>query len=300
MVPGSLFRRAVCGLRVEHRPIPLVGAGATRRASHGAEPLVQNSAGRSARGWRVPGAGGGRRSARVFRSNLHVAIRRIASRDTRPCGAHAPLRHGHASRAARPRRGLWIYAKPCGMEDRPAAFRLLPCRRHSAGLGHAAGAPGSRHAHVEDRGYLCGRALGGVAVGGVLLSRPAATVDGPMDGPPGVGVGRRVDSVRHGAPGISWIPQLEIRARRGAPLGFVGTRLEIPLKLVPVVEKATYGSLDYQQSREVGYEDQAKTDDAKKKRAQLIKDGKLAPEVFDKSFEETPRSEEHTSELQSP
>ncbi|MFZ0417428.1 MAG: type VI secretion system protein TssA [Candidatus Sulfotelmatobacter sp.] len=76
---------------------------------------------------------------------------------------------------------------------------------------------------------------------------------------------------------------------RGAPLGFVGTRLEIPLKLVPVVEKAPYGSLDYQQSREVGYEDQAKTDDAKKKRAQLIKDGKIAPEVFDKAFEETPK-----------
>ena len=76
---------------------------------------------------------------------------------------------------------------------------------------------------------------------------------------------------------------------RGAPLGFVGTKLEIPLKLVPVVEKATYGLLDYQQSREVGYEDQAKTDEAKKKRAALIKDGKLAPEVFDKAFEETPK-----------
>jgi type VI secretion system protein ImpA len=76
---------------------------------------------------------------------------------------------------------------------------------------------------------------------------------------------------------------------RGAPLGFVGTRLEIPIKLVPVVEKAAYGSLDYQQSREVGYEDQAKTDDAKKKRAQLIKDGKIAPEVFDKAFEDTPK-----------
>jgi type VI secretion system protein ImpA len=76
---------------------------------------------------------------------------------------------------------------------------------------------------------------------------------------------------------------------RGAPLGFVGTRLEIPLKLVPVVEKAAYGSLDYQQAREVGYEDLAKTEDAKKKRAQLIKDGKVAPEVFDKAFEETPK-----------
>src|SRR5258707_13535439 len=42
---------------------------------------------------------------------------------------------------------------------------------------------------------------------------------------------------------------------RGAPLGFVGTKLEIPLKLVPVVEKARYGRLDYQQARDVGYED---------------------------------------------
>src|ERR1700678_3607211 len=76
---------------------------------------------------------------------------------------------------------------------------------------------------------------------------------------------------------------------RGAPLGFIGTKLEIPLKLIPVVEKAKYGFLDHQQSREVGYEDQAKTDEAKKKRALAIKEGKLAPEVFDAAFEETPK-----------
>src|SRR5262249_30536403 len=33
--------------------------------------------------------------------------------------------------------------------------------------------------------------------------------------------------------------------------------------------------------------DQAKTDDAKKKRAQAIKDGKVTPEMFDKAFEDT-------------
>jgi type VI secretion system protein ImpA len=76
---------------------------------------------------------------------------------------------------------------------------------------------------------------------------------------------------------------------RGAPLGFVGTKLDIPLKLVPVVEKLRYGPLDYQQAREVGYEDQAKTDEAKKKRAALVKEGKLTPEAFDKVFEETPK-----------
>ena len=76
---------------------------------------------------------------------------------------------------------------------------------------------------------------------------------------------------------------------RGAPLGFVGTKLEIPLKLVPVVEKVRYSLLDYQQSRDLGYEEQAKTDEAKKKRAALVKEGKITPELFDKAFEETPK-----------
>jgi len=76
---------------------------------------------------------------------------------------------------------------------------------------------------------------------------------------------------------------------RGAPLGFIGVKLDIPLKFVPVVEKAKYGLLDHQQSREVGYEDQIKGDEAKKKRAALIKEGKLAPELFDRAFEETPK-----------
>jgi type VI secretion system protein ImpA len=76
---------------------------------------------------------------------------------------------------------------------------------------------------------------------------------------------------------------------RSAPLGFIGTRLDIPLKLVPVVEKVRYGTLDFQQSRDTGYEDQAKSDEAKKKRAQAVQEGKLTPEVFDKAFEETPK-----------
>ena len=76
---------------------------------------------------------------------------------------------------------------------------------------------------------------------------------------------------------------------RGAPLGFVGVKLDVPLKLVPVVEKAKHTLLDYQQSRETGYEDQVKGDEAKKKRAALVKEGKLTPELFDKAFEETPK-----------
>jgi type VI secretion system protein ImpA len=76
---------------------------------------------------------------------------------------------------------------------------------------------------------------------------------------------------------------------RGAPLGFLGVKLDIPIKLVPVVEKAKYGLLDHKQSRDVGYEDQVKGEEAKKKRAQLVKEGKLTPELFDKAFEETPK-----------
>ena len=86
-------------------------------------------------------------------------------------------------------------------------------------------------------------------------------------------------------------PELEDgdASSRGAPLGFVGSKLEIPLRLVPVVEKAAYNLLTYQQSRDVGYEDQAKSDDAKKKRAAAVKEGKLTPEIFDRAFEETPK-----------
>jgi len=76
---------------------------------------------------------------------------------------------------------------------------------------------------------------------------------------------------------------------RAAPLGFVGTKLDIPLKLAPVVEKVKYNILDYQASRDLGYEDLAKTEDAKKARAAKIKEGKLTPEAFDKAFEETPK-----------
>ena len=76
---------------------------------------------------------------------------------------------------------------------------------------------------------------------------------------------------------------------RGAPLGLVGTKLDIPLKLVPIVEKVPYSLLDYNQSKDVGYEDQAKTEEAKKKRAQRVKEGKVPPEAFDKAFEETPK-----------
>ena len=50
-----------------------------------------------------------------------------------------------------------------------------------------------------------------------------------------------------------------------------------------------HGLILYKESRTVGYEDQAKTPDQKKKREAILKEGKLAPEVFDKSLHRNPQ-----------
>lgn len=78
---------------------------------------------------------------------------------------------------------------------------------------------------------------------------------------------------------------------RGTPLDFIGTALAGPLRAVPLVGKAPYGLTDWQQAREVvKYEGDAKSDDAKKARAAALAEGKIAPELFDKCFEETPKA----------
>jgi len=76
---------------------------------------------------------------------------------------------------------------------------------------------------------------------------------------------------------------------RAAPLDWMGSALEIPLKNTPLV-RAGYDWLKLKESRVVGYEDQAKTDKDKKARAKLLAEGKLAPEAFDKAFVETPKA----------
>ena len=50
---------------------------------------------------------------------------------------------------------------------------------------------------------------------------------------------------------------------RAAPLEFLGTRLEIPVKSVRLVQKEPYGFTDVQESRKLGYEADAKSDEAK-------------------------------------
>ena len=78
----------------------------------------------------------------------------------------------------------------------------------------------------------------------------------------------------------------EVRAR---PLNWLGSTLEIPVKTIPLVA-AGYDWLKYKESRTVGYEEHAQTETEKKKRNALLAEGKLAPEVFDKAFDETPKA----------
>ncbi len=78
----------------------------------------------------------------------------------------------------------------------------------------------------------------------------------------------------------------ELRAR---PLAWIGSMLDLPLRSAPIVG-AGYSWLVYKDSRTVGYEDQPKTDKDRKARNAMIEGGKIAPEVFDKAFTETPKA----------
>jgi len=78
----------------------------------------------------------------------------------------------------------------------------------------------------------------------------------------------------------------ELRAR---PLNWLGSVLDIPLRSIPITASG-YSSLVYKDSRVVGYEDQVKTDKERAARAKVIAAGKIAPEVFDKAFADTPKA----------
>ena len=86
---------------------------------------------------------------------------------------------------------------------------------------------------------------------------------------------------------------LELRA---ASLGLLGestsriTTIEIRVREVPL-NREGHSWYQYTESRKVGYEDQAKDANQKKARDLAItKEKKLAPEIFDKSFRETPKA----------
>jgi type VI secretion system protein ImpA len=86
-------------------------------------------------------------------------------------------------------------------------------------------------------------------------------------------------------------PQLEDgdAELRSAPLQWIGSSLVLPLQNAPI-DKARHGWLEYTESRKIGYEEQADTKEKKEARAELLAQGKVAPEDFDKSFTETPKA----------
>jgi len=72
-------------------------------------------------------------------------------------------------------------------------------------------------------------------------------------------------------------------------LEWLANSLELPLKGTPLTV-AGYDLLKHQESRTVGYEEQAQTDKARQTREKLISEGKLSAEEFDKAFAETPKA----------
>jgi type VI secretion system protein ImpA len=76
---------------------------------------------------------------------------------------------------------------------------------------------------------------------------------------------------------------------RAAPLVWIGSKFDIPVKSVALCA-AGYNFFNYKESRSIEYEDQAKDKDKKAAREAALKAGKLAPEVFDKAFGDTPKA----------
>lgn len=78
---------------------------------------------------------------------------------------------------------------------------------------------------------------------------------------------------------------LEVRA---APLEWLGAKLEEPLRMLPITSNGL-GWIKYKESRTVGYETDANSEEKRKLRNKLIEDGKVAAEVFDQAIGETPK-----------
>ncbi len=78
---------------------------------------------------------------------------------------------------------------------------------------------------------------------------------------------------------------LEMRA---APLDWLGSKLDEPIRLVPITANG-FTWFRYKESRVVGTEAEANTNDKRKARQQAITDGKLTAEEFDAAVDETPK-----------
>ena len=81
----------------------------------------------------------------------------------------------------------------------------------------------------------------------------------------------------------------ETREDRATPLGWLNTQLDLPIRSTPI-NNAGHSFINYKDSRLVGYEDQPRSDKDRKARSVMIENGKLAPEIFDKAFNETPKA----------
>lgn len=86
-------------------------------------------------------------------------------------------------------------------------------------------------------------------------------------------------------------PQLEDgdSELRASPLQWIGTTMGIPLRSVPL-NRAGHSWLDYTESRKIPTEELADSDDKVTARRNALAEGKLPPELFDKSFAETPKA----------
>ena len=75
---------------------------------------------------------------------------------------------------------------------------------------------------------------------------------------------------------------------RAAPLQWIGDRLEIPLKQSRLAKKGL-NWLQYKESRAVGTEEAADTDNKREARQKAIAEGKITQEEFDSDFDSTPK-----------
>ena len=91
----------------------------------------------------------------------------------------------------------------------------------------------------------------------------------------------------HLHPRIEEPDDLEFRA---APLEWVGSYLEDAVKTAPLTADGI-GLVDHQQARKLGYEEDVEDDPTKREaRETAMQEGKLTPEEFDESFEQTPKA----------
>ena len=79
------------------------------------------------------------------------------------------------------------------------------------------------------------------------------------------------------------------RELRAGPLTWLGTTLALPIRSAPICREG-YSTLSYAESRHMAYEDKIQGDKERETRQTMLAEGKLAPEVFDKAFNETPKA----------